>query len=194
MAVTNFYILTEEQYLKLLNGTAAHHTLDTEGWYHTDKIPVELIDDKNSTKKLVTAAQVYQWTVAASQQADWDETDSTLKTFIKNKPAIPLQDVLISDDGIHYTSVVNNNIANIDLSDYLTAVKTINNKSMAGIGNVTIDEIAFIDCRTSSQGQPTAPNTSGKLKIVLTTDATTPSIIEQDNYVYINLESSAGGN
>jgi hypothetical protein len=58
MAVSNFYILTEEQYLKLINGQAQHHTLDADGLYHTDKISVDLLDDTNSTKKLVTAAQI----------------------------------------------------------------------------------------------------------------------------------------
>ena len=199
MAVSNFYILTEEQYQKLISGQAQHHTLDTNGWYHTDKIPADLIDDTNSTKKMVTAVQVQRWTDATTAQADWDEDDPNEKAYIKNKPTIPqpdppVVDVMVSTDGTNYVSILDaNKIAKLDLTDYTlkSQLKTINGETIYNVngGNLKITGISFIDCRTSAAAQPVTPNTSGLLKIVVTSDTTEPQIVRQDNYVYINLEN-----
>lgn len=198
MAITNYYILTEEQYQKLLNQTAVAHTYDKNAIYYTDKISADLIDDRNSTKKMVTTSQVERWTEAVGAQADWNETDTEKKSYIKNKPVIPepdprVNDVMISKDGQTYTSIVTNKIAKLDLSENVlhSELKTINGEQIwntAG-GNILIDSISYIDCRTSTANQPTSENTSGLLKIVLTSPTTENAITYQKNYWYINLES-----
>ena len=190
MAVSNFYILTEEQYQKLIKGQAQHHELDVAGWYHTDKIPANLIDDKNSTKHLVTQEEVARWN-SGTTAADWEQEDSTAADYIKNKPHW-VADVLISIDGETYTSIVDSNrVANLNLSSYIkqNQLKTINGQNLIGDGNIPIEEISFIDCRTSLSALPSSPNTSGKLKFVILSQTTAGQVgIHYDGYVYKVIE------
>lgn len=190
MVVSNFYILTEEQYQKLISGQAQHHELDVAGWYHTDKIPADLIDDTNSTKHFVTSEDIARWN-SGTTPVDWEQDDSTAVDFIKNKP-VWVADVLISTDGETYTSIVDSNrIANLDLSSYIkqNRVKTVNGQSIIGEGNIPIQEITFIDCRTSLTNLPTQDNTSGKLRLVLLTQTTAQQVgIHYNGYIYRVIE------
>ena len=71
-------------------------------------LDADLVDDTNSTHKFVTAQEKQAWnnksdfsgsyndlsdkpTIPAAQiQSDWNQTDSSAKDFIKNKPTIPV--------------------------------------------------------------------------------------------------------
>lgn len=89
--------------------------------------------------------------ISGNIQGDWDVTDPTNGAYIKNKPTIPTKTSdLQNDEGFIDNTV--NNLANYTTTSAMTAllngkqdtlvsgtnIKTINNESLLGSGNITI--------------------------------------------------------
>jgi len=78
---------------------------------------------------------------AAQIQSDWSQSDSTALDYIKNKPTIPTALADLTDDATHRVVTDTEKSTWSGKQDALvsgTNIKTINNESILGSGNITI--------------------------------------------------------
>ena len=108
-----------------------HQSLDN--YYTKSEVDTELADKQDTLTAganiTIDANNVISSTGGTQQQADWNQTDTTAVDYIKNKPAIP--------DTSDFATKTELN-AKQDTLVSGTNVKTINNQSILGAGNIEI--------------------------------------------------------
>ena len=117
----------------------------------------------------------------AQRQVDWEEIDPTSKAFIKNKPTIPSVDQSyssLSTNAQSGTAVADAVNGKQDILVSGTNIKSINNNSILGAGNLTIN------------GLPAQTGQSGKFLTTDGADATWGDINDKADIDLSNLNNA----
>ena len=150
------------------NGSTGNVSQVKANWNETDSSSYAYIQNKPTIPAAVTESTVSGWgfTKNAGQvttfngntgnvsqvKANWNETDSTSYAYIQNKPTIPTVNnstVTITMNGNTVGTFTLNKSGNttIDLGNVLTShqsIKTINNQTITGTGNVALNTLPTV--------------------------------------------------
>ena len=141
------------------------------------EIKTGLANHTSNTDIHVTAADKQRWDAASGGtqvQSDWNESDTESMAFIKNKPTIPSLTGYATETWVQG-------------QNYLTShqsLKTINNESIVGTGNLTIE--GFSGDYNDLTNKPTIPSKTSEL----TNDSN--FLTEHQSLKTINNESIVG--
>ena len=117
-------------------------------WNQSDNTKKDFIKNKPT----IPAAQI---------QSDWNQSDNTKKDFIKNKPTIPSISNLANQDLSNLTVTGETHFQEPLVSG--TNIKTVNNTSLLGSGNIDTSEIFVATYGTTTFNEIKTAITNGKI-------------------------------